>query len=118
MTPAIFLRFWFVLQTTLIFGIKSASAQESTQSSTQTGTHAAAQTGTHAATQTSQYTLTGKILTDRGAPIPYASVSLKNSPDATTADSSGTFTLITNTRGSQTLLISAIGFKETEVPVT
>jgi len=105
MRPAIFLRFWFVLQTILIIGIKSASAQGETRTSQ---SPRAAQTDT----------LTGKILTDRGTPIPYASVSLKNSTDATTADSSGVFTLTTNTRGSQTLLISAIGFKETEVPVT
>lgn len=112
MTPAIFLRFWFVSQTILIIGIKPATTQGSANRATQAGPNPAAQ----AAPQSD--TLTGKILTDHNAPIPYASVSLKNSIDATTADSSGAFILITTTKGPQTLIISAIGFKESEVPVT
>ncbi|HXB10117.1 MAG TPA: carboxypeptidase-like regulatory domain-containing protein [Puia sp.] len=62
-------------------------------------------------------TLNGRILTPHGNPISYASVSLKNSNDAATADSSGVFSLPTTLKGAQTLVVSAVGFRELEYPI-
>jgi hypothetical protein len=62
-------------------------------------------------------TLHGKVVTNHGEPIPYASVSLKNSTDAATADSAGLFVLATTLHGTQTLVVSAVGFRELEYPV-
>jgi len=62
-------------------------------------------------------TLTGQIQSQRGAPVPYASIYLKNSTDAATADSAGVFSITTALTGNQVLVISAVGFAETEFPI-
>ncbi|GGB12794.1 TonB-dependent receptor [Puia dinghuensis] len=64
-----------------------------------------------------QTTIVGKVLSESNAPVAYASVYLKNSTDASTADSMGVFALTTSLKGEQLLIVTAIGFKELDHPL-
>jgi CarboxypepD_reg-like domain/TonB-dependent Receptor Plug Domain len=59
----------------------------------------------------------GKVVSERGVPIPYASVAVRNTTDAATADSAGNFSVPTAVTGAQVLVISAIGFQDMEFPL-
>lgn len=59
----------------------------------------------------SQISLTGKVQDKQGLPVKGASVSLANTLDGSTTDSTGTFRLSTSEKGTQTLEVSAIGLE-------
>ncbi|HEV2480483.1 MAG TPA: TonB-dependent receptor, partial [Puia sp.] len=98
MTRKIFLLVWFVSQTSLCLVGGPLYAQTATTVSTQT-------------------TVTGTVTNEKGQPLPYASAYFKGSTDAGTADSSGVFSITTRLKGPQVLVLSAVGWKETEYPL-
>ncbi len=63
-----------------------------------------------------QRTITGKVLMPNGAPIPFASVQVKETQNGTSADETGNFRIEAQT--GQTLVISATGYVTQEVKVT
>ncbi len=63
-----------------------------------------------------QSTVTGTVVDDKNTPVPYASVSIKNSKKGTTADANGKFSISAST--GETLLISAVSYASQEVVVT
>ena len=65
----------------------------------------------------SQTLIKGKVTDEHSLPIPYASVSIKNSSDGTTTDSTGNFSFSTSAKGNQVLRVIAIGYKELMFPV-
>ena len=62
----------------------------------------------------SQVKVSGRVSDIKNKPLAGASITLKNSYDGATTDSSGTYTFSTTEIGGQTLEISIIGFKPTE----
>jgi len=58
--------------------------------------------------------ITGSVKNAAGKPIAGSSVSVQNSYDGATTDSAGTFSFKTSEKGSQTLLVTAIGYKPFE----
>ncbi len=64
-----------------------------------------------------QSTLTGTLVDEKGKPVRGASISLDNTLDGTTTDSSGKFSLTTNEKGMQTLVASAVGHDNTGIPI-
>ena len=62
----------------------------------------------------SQVKVSGRVSDIKNKPLAGASITLKNSYDGATTDSSGTYTFSTTEKGGQTLEISIIGFKPTE----
>ena len=52
----------------------------------------------------------GVVTDEHKAPIAYASVSIANSIDGATTDSSGNFSFSTTARGKQLLIVSAVGY--------
>jgi TonB-linked SusC/RagA family outer membrane protein len=62
-----------------------------------------------------QTPVTGTVVDETNAPVPYASVSVKNSKSGTRADEHGNFKLPVT--GGQTLVISAVNFVPQEVQV-
>src|SRR5690606_16818834 len=64
-----------------------------------------------------QMTIKGVVKTSRSKPIPGVSISLKDSYDGATSDSSGRFSFTTTEKGEMTLVATAIGFKMHEQPV-
>nr|WP_121273161.1 TonB-dependent receptor [Pedobacter schmidteae] len=64
-----------------------------------------------------QTVLRGLITDKSKLPIAYASVSVKNTIDGATADSLGKFLLTTTAKGSQTIQVSALGFKPLQYQV-
>ncbi len=67
-------------------------------------------------TVTAQSPITGVVVDDNNNPVPYASVSIKNSKVGTRADENGNFTIAATT--GETLVISAVNFAPQEVQVT
>lgn len=65
-----------------------------------------------------QARINGEVTGPLGEPIPGAQVRIKGSPSGAVADSLGKFDFITTRRGSQTLLVSSLGFKTYQQPVT
>ncbi len=72
-----------------------------------------------------QTNISGKILDNKNKPLLGISISLKNTYDGTTTDSSGNYSFITEEKGEQTLEASATGYKPFEqkinltgIPVT
>jgi vitamin B12 transporter len=61
-----------------------------------------------------QLKFVGRVLSVKGVAVPGASVSVKNSYDGGTSDSSGYYSFVTDYSKSLTLVVSAIGFKEFE----
>src|SRR5258705_4932476 len=64
-----------------------------------------------------QVTISGKILLKK-QPVPGASITLKDTYDGTTSDSSGNFRFSTSEKGEHTLVITAVGFKPYEQKVS
>jgi vitamin B12 transporter len=63
----------------------------------------------------SQTIISGKIKDAKGRPLPGASVSIKDSYDGGTTDSSGHYRFKTGEKGNITLMASSIGFKTFEL---
>lgn len=68
----------------------------------------------------SQSTISGKVVDKRKQPIPFASIYLKGTYDGTTTDEHGEFQFSTQEKGTQTLVITNLGYtpKEVTKPVT
>ncbi len=64
-----------------------------------------------------QVTISGRVQTPRGKPIPGASLTLRNSYDGATTDSTGNFLFQTTETGPQLLEITAIGYKSLQHPL-
>ncbi|MCB9044881.1 MAG: TonB-dependent receptor [Chitinophagales bacterium] len=65
-----------------------------------------------------QSTISGKIITMAGEPIPGASVYLLNTIDGSTTDSSGTFSFETEEKGQQTIVVEAMDYQNAGKPIT
>lgn len=63
-------------------------------------------------------TLAGRVTTADGQPVPFASVSVRNTNRGTSTDKSGVFSLDRVPAGSQTVLISAMSFRRVERAVS
>jgi TonB-dependent SusC/RagA subfamily outer membrane receptor len=61
-----------------------------------------------------QRQITGQVTNEAGQPVPAASVMIKGTKTGITADDAGRFSITTATRDA-VLVISAVGYKETEV---
>src|SRR5215813_7055069 len=64
-----------------------------------------------------QTTISGKVISKKD-PVPGASITLKDTYDGTTTDSSGNFKFSTSEKGDRILVITAVGFKPVEQKVT
>ncbi|WP_198666729.1 TonB-dependent receptor [Taibaiella helva] len=64
-----------------------------------------------------QQVIKGKVTDGQGQPVPGASVSLENTLDGTSSDTSGVFVLSTAEKGDQVLVISAVGYEPISKPV-
>lgn len=64
-----------------------------------------------------QTVLKGKITDEKGTPLSGVSVSLENTLDGTSTDSTGTFLLSTTETGDQVLVVAGIGYEENSKPV-
>jgi vitamin B12 transporter len=62
----------------------------------------------------SQVWITGKVKDNKGRPVAGASISLKNSYDGATADSTGAFRFKTSEKGDQLVEVSNIGYNSFE----
>jgi hypothetical protein len=62
----------------------------------------------------SQTRITGKVTDAAGEPIPGANVLIKDSYDGTSSGVDGTFSFVSEENGSQTLLITFVGYKNFE----
>jgi len=58
-------------------------------------------------------TVTGQVKDSKGDPIPFATVKIKGTNNATAADANGKFTI--NAPANATFVISAVGFEGTEL---
>jgi hypothetical protein len=65
----------------------------------------------------SQSVISGKVFSKK-SPLPGASITLKDTYDGTTSDSSGLFRFTTSEKGDFILLISAVGYKPFEQKLT
>ncbi|MES1225796.1 MAG: TonB-dependent receptor, partial [Bacteroidota bacterium] len=63
---------------------------------------------------TAQTTITGKVKDTKGHPIPGASISLKDTYDGATSDSSGNYRFQTSEKGEQTIIVTNIGYNSFE----
>jgi TonB-linked SusC/RagA family outer membrane protein len=63
-----------------------------------------------------QTSITGTILDDKGNPVPFASVNIKNSKAGTRADEKGNFSI--SASAGQTLIVSALNYTSQEVPIS
>ncbi|MCR9084523.1 MAG: carboxypeptidase-like regulatory domain-containing protein, partial [Cyclobacteriaceae bacterium] len=64
-----------------------------------------------------QTILSGRILDEKGIPLPGVNVLLKGSYDGTTSDVEGSFEFETGKEGMQILIFRLMGFKTLEIPV-
>ncbi|HVY75693.1 MAG TPA: TonB-dependent receptor [Puia sp.] len=65
----------------------------------------------------SQTPISGKVKDGRGQPVPGASITIKNSFDGATSDSSGNFHFEASDTGRQTITITSVGYRSFEQPV-
>lgn len=65
-----------------------------------------------------QTIISGKILDEKGKALPGVNVFLKGTFDGTSSDVSGQFEFETSESGDQLLVISMMGFKSQELPIT
>ncbi|MCY7422634.1 MAG: TonB-dependent receptor [Chitinophagaceae bacterium] len=65
-----------------------------------------------------QVKISGTIKDNRGKAIIGASISIKNSYDGATTDSTGAYVFKASDKGAQVIIFSSIGFKEVEQPIT
>src|SRR5450432_3534149 len=63
----------------------------------------------------SQIKISGKVKDGKGHPIPGASISVKNSFDGATSDSSGNYSFNSSDTGTQTLTVSSVGYRPIDV---
>jgi vitamin B12 transporter len=61
-----------------------------------------------------QTTIKGKVKDNKGRPIPGASISIKDSYDGTTSDSTGYYKFQTTDKDSQVVMITVVGYKSFE----
>jgi vitamin B12 transporter len=61
-----------------------------------------------------QVTITGVVTDNRSRPIPGVSISIKDSYDGATTDSSGKFSFKTSDKGEQLLMASSVGYRPFE----
>jgi len=64
-----------------------------------------------------QAVISGKVVSKKD-PVPGASITLKDTYDGTTSDSSGNFKFSTTEKGERILIISAVGYKAVEQKLT
>jgi len=64
-----------------------------------------------------QQTVSGMVKDNKGVPISGATLAIRDSYDGGTTDSAGVFRFSTTEKGEQVLVVSAIGYKGTEIPV-
>jgi len=65
-----------------------------------------------------QVTIKGIVKDNKDKPVPGASIAIKDSYDGATADSAGRYSFRTTEKGKQLLVISNIGFKTVEQPIS
>jgi vitamin B12 transporter len=65
----------------------------------------------------SQTTIKGVVRDNKNNPVPGASISIKDSYDGATSDSTGKYSFKTSEKGAQIFIVSSIGFKPYEQPV-
>lgn len=65
-----------------------------------------------------QSTISGKVVTYSGKPIPGANVYLLNTIDGATTDSNGVFSFTTEERGAQTIVAEEVSYQNAGMPVT
>ncbi|MBX9781854.1 MAG: TonB-dependent receptor [Chitinophagaceae bacterium] len=65
-----------------------------------------------------QTVITGMVTDNKKQPVPGASLTIKDTYDGATADSSGKFRFKTTEKGAHILIISSVGFKKIELPIT
>src|ERR1700682_4169580 len=63
----------------------------------------------------SQTQISGKIKDTKGHPVPGASISVKDSYDGATSDSTGIYSFSSTDTGLQTLKVSSVGYRAIEV---
>src|ERR1700733_12613246 len=63
----------------------------------------------------SQTLISGKVKDGKGHPIPGASVSVKNSFDGATSDSTGNYQFNSSDTGTHTLTVSSVGYKPMDI---
>ncbi|HET6995610.1 MAG TPA: TonB-dependent receptor [Chitinophagaceae bacterium] len=64
-----------------------------------------------------QTTISGKVFSKKD-PVPGASITIKDTYDGTTTDSSGNFRFTTSEKGDQLILVTAVGFRPFEQRIT
>jgi vitamin B12 transporter len=65
----------------------------------------------------SQTQISGRIRDGKGRPVPGVSITIKNSYDGATSDSSGNYRFAASDTGRQLLVVSSVGYKGVEEPV-
>lgn len=65
-----------------------------------------------------QVTLSGKVKDNKGKPVPGASITIKNSYDGGTADSTGSFRFKTSEKGEQLIEVTNIGYNTFQQKIT
>src|SRR5450631_1867669 len=63
----------------------------------------------------SQTQISGKVKDTKGHPVPGASISVKDSFDGATSDSTGNYSFSSSDTGMQTLKVSSVGYRAIEV---
>ena len=61
-----------------------------------------------------QVRITGRVTDNKNHPLPGASISIKNSYDGGTTDTTGKFSFKTTEKGEQTIVITSIGYNNNE----
>ncbi|MFI5156849.1 MAG: carboxypeptidase-like regulatory domain-containing protein, partial [Chitinophagales bacterium] len=64
-----------------------------------------------------QCLVSGKVKDPRGRPVAGVSISIKNSYDGATSDSTGAYQFTATERGALVLLVSSVGYKSQELPI-
>lgn len=65
-----------------------------------------------------QTVISGTVKDNKNKPLIGASITLKDTYDGATSDSTGNFKFITSEKGEQTLIITAVGYKDFEQKIT
>lgn len=58
----------------------------------------------------SQTTITGKVIDNNGEPIPGANIVIEDTYDGTSSDADGSFSFVTEEKGSKKLVVSSLGY--------
>ncbi|TXE14697.1 TonB-dependent receptor [Algoriphagus aquimarinus] len=65
-----------------------------------------------------QATIQGKVLDEKGLPLPGANILIKGSYDGATSEEDGSYQFETDVKGSQVLVFKFVGFKTQELAIT